>query len=168
MLDRPARGAFAAGGIARIAASTASENANVAASTPNVNGKPNAAMQMPASAGPAIAETVRRRALNADTAGSSSTVTSFGVIASSAGRWNPFTADMKAATANSTTTLGCSASEFQTSASEPSSISVSHQSKRRRRSIASAYAPPQSAAIASGTSWTAPRSPTSADDFVMS
>ena len=106
MLASPIDGASWAGGIDRIAASAPNETANVAASMPNVAGIPNVAIQIPAMAGPAMAAVVLRSEVNADTAGSSSNVTSLGVSDSSAGSWKPFTADMNAATTKSSVTLG--------------------------------------------------------------
>ena len=70
--------------------------------------------------------------------------------------------------ANNARTLGFGNSEFATSASDPHAISVSHRTNSLRRSSASATAPPQSAAAASGTSCAAPMSPTMADDLVSS
>src|SRR5580700_1344508 len=98
MVESPAGGVLSAGGMERIRESATSEKANVAASMPNVNGIPNVAIDNPASAGPAMAAIVPRSEASADTAGSSSVPTSFGVSDSSAGLWKPVTADMNPAT----------------------------------------------------------------------
>ena len=141
----PARFAPSAGGIDRIAEIATREKPNVAASTANVNPKPSVAMHTPASAGPPICAVVPRSEVSADTAGRSSIATSLGVSDSSAGVWNPFTADMHAATTKRSATLGCGRIEFTASVSDPHISSVSDQRSSRRRSIASASAPPQSA-----------------------
>src|SRR5689334_5077545 len=75
---------------------------------------------------------------------------------------------MNAAMTNSAATLGCGSSALPMSASEPSRSSASDPSRSRRRSMASATAPPQSAVATSGISWTTPTRPTAVDDFVSS
>ena len=82
----PAGRAVSAGGMARIAASAATDTANVATSIEYVIGNPNAAIERPANDGPAIAAVVPRSDASAETAASSSRATSFCVMASSAGR----------------------------------------------------------------------------------
>src|SRR5689334_15996153 len=78
-------GACSAGGIDRMAASAQSDTTNVATSSPNANGNPNVAIQIPANAGPPTAATVLWSDDSADTAASSSRSTSCGVNDSSAG-----------------------------------------------------------------------------------
>src|SRR5262245_51061371 len=109
MLENPAAGADSDGGMLRIIASANSETAYESASRAKVAAMPSVAMQIPASAGPPIIAVVPRSVVSADTACSSPGATSRGVSDSSAGLWNPLTADITAATTNSTTTLGCGA-----------------------------------------------------------
>ena len=75
---------------------------------------------------------------------------------------------MNAATTNRSTTLGCASKELTTNASEPHISSASDQSNNRRRSMASATAPPQRAVTARGTSCTVPTIPTAHEDLVSS
>jgi len=80
----------------------------------------------------------------------------------------PSDSDMNAAIANKSGMPGCGSKEFATRPSEQHMSSTSHQRSSRRRSMASANAPPHNAVNASGTSCTVPNKPTIADDFVRS
>ncbi|MFT3776296.1 MAG: hypothetical protein QM820_63945 [Minicystis sp.] len=95
-------------------------------------------MHTPPSAGPTMAPTLPRKPPSAAAAGSSSAVTSRGVMASSAGRWNPLTADISADTTNTRATLGRGASAFTARSNDPTERRSSAKVSSRRRSMASA------------------------------
>ena len=132
-----------------------------------VIGKPSAAMQTPPSAGPTMALSDIRSEINAETAVRSSRSTSLGVSASSAGRWKPLHADIAAPTMKISTTLGCGSSPLIARQRDPAVMNNSEMMRSRRRSMASAYAPPQSANSSNGTSCAAPSIPTRKLECVM-
>ena len=128
-----------------------SETRNVAASIAYVAPSPSVAISTPASAGPAICAALPRKPSSAEAAGSSSRGTSRGSIASSGGRWSPPAPAIPAATTNSTQTCGSSSSALARRISARTSSVASAMRTSRRRSWASASAPPSSAVNSSGT-----------------
>src|SRR3569832_2338086 len=123
-------------------------------------------MATPPSAGPAIAPTLPRTAASAAADGRSSRSTRRGVIASRAGRWNPLMAEISPLSTNTSETLGCGANAFRDRPRDASVNSSSAPISNRRRSMASAYAPPHSPNSSSGTSCTVPSRPTIRLDWV--
>ena len=133
---------------------------------PYVAGRPIVAMRTPPTAGPAIMPNSPRRESSAEAAVSSSRVTSRGTIESSAGRWKPSIAAMSGVTTKSTQTFGSSRSELRKRIAVASPSASSASWSMRRRSTASAKAPPMNAVKSRGTSAARLRSPTASDDPV--
>jgi hypothetical protein len=125
-------------------------------------------MRTPAIAGPATIPIVIRNDESAPAAAISLRSTRRGVSASSEGRWSPSSIAIRAASAKITQSLGCGRSAFATSTAEAAAKASSVICIIRRRSTASAMAPPTSALPRSGTSSTTPRSPTTSDEWVIS
>ncbi len=119
-------------------------------------------------AGPATIPIVMRNDESAPAAGISWRSTRRGVRASSEGRWSPSSIAMMAASTKMTHSRGCGRSAFTTRAAEAAANASSVICIIRRRSTASAMAPPTSALPRSGTSSTAPSRPTTSDEWVIS
>ena len=129
-------------------------------------GNPTATMSTPAIGGPPTIPRLLFSDESAAAAGSSSVETSLGTIASSEGRCRPSTPDHAKATTKSTHSCGCAESEFATSTPITRHIAPSVSRTIRRRSTASARAPPTNAVTSSGMSSARLRSPTMRDEWL--
>ena len=161
---RLGRTAPGGGGTARMSASAPSEAPNVATSIRYVIGRPRVAIRIPPTAGPVTMPMLPRKESSALAATSSWRSTRRGVSASSGGRWRPSSPAMSAPTTKRTQSFGLSSVAFSAripaqSASEASAIWTS-----RRRSKASASAPPTKAVTSSGPSSARLRRPTTSDE----
>ncbi len=119
-------------------------------------------------AGPATMPIVMRNDESAPAAAISSRSTRRGVSASSDGRWSPSSIAMTAASTKITQSRGSGSSAFASRAAEALANASSVICIIRRRSTASAIAPPTRALPRSGTSSTAPRRPTTSDEWLIS
>ncbi len=131
-------------------------------SIPNTPATPIVAISTPPIIGPPISPIWKRSESSAPAAVSSSRSTSRGVSASSDGRRNPPSPAANASTTNSTHTWGFGRRAFTSSAVEQSARPSSVSRTIRRRSTASANAPPTIAARSRGTRATSASRPTTA------
>ena len=142
------------------------ESANVTTSAPKVNVSPPPAIRMPATAGPTIMPAVDSSSPMAFAAVTSSRSTSRGISASIAGRWIPPSAAITPATTKISHTWASGKLAFTIKTIEHRPSAASAPRIKRRRSMASARAPPTKASESRHASSTAPRSPTASDDRV--
>ena len=117
-------------------------------------------------AGPAIMPTLPRSMVKDAAAGNSSRSTKRGVSASTDGRCSPVRADMYADIRNRDHTGGASIKASAASTPLPPASATSVVRTMRRRSRASASAPPINAVASRGANSARPNRPTASDDPV--
>ena len=132
--------------------SAVSETTNVAASTPKVTGSPTVAMSTPATGGPSTWPRLPRSPSSADAAVSRSLGTMRGTSASSDGRCSESVAAAAATATNSTHSCGCGSAALTRSRAVMVHCAASVSRTMRRRSTASASAPPTNDMTRIGTS----------------
>ena len=127
---------------------------------------PTLPMRMPPIAGPATAAKLLLRLARLFAAAIFPSPTSRGIIAC----WAPAPDAYADVSTNALTkhahTRGWASSAFPSAIAAPTAIPVCWISISRRRSSASASAPPRSVSVSSGTSWTRASSPTASVDPV--
>ena len=147
-----------------MSASAPSEAPNVATSITYVVGSPRVAIRIPPTAGPVTMPMLPRKESRALAAISSCRSTSRGVRASSGGRWMPSSPAMIAPTTKSTQSCGLSSVALKARIPAQRAREASAIWTRRRRSKASASAPPTKAVTSSGPSSARLRRPTTSDE----
>lgn len=162
----PALALLSAGGSAGSRTVAHSAPVNATASTAYARATSDRARSTPAASGPATPAAVAAVVLTAFAAGSSGAGTSRGTIACLVGELTANATACRATSPSNSTGLSTRSSAWTNSPSVADHMTRVETSNSRRRSTASATAPPQSAKVSKGTSPATPINPTHSEEWV--